>query len=62
MTFLNYFIAYQPWVQKALWSAGAPAGRKNKVSRRELSLVLPPLAGLDRHLGLVPQGWEGVKK
>ena len=46
----------QPWVQKALWLAAAPAGRKNKVAARELSLVLLPLAGLARRLGLVSQG------
>ena len=29
---------------------------------RELSLVLPPLPGLDRRWGLVSQGLEAVKK
>jgi hypothetical protein len=45
----------QPWVQKALWFAGAPAGRKKR-SRRGPPLVLPPLAALDQRLGLVSQG------
>ena len=35
---------------------GSPSGAKEKVSTRELSLVLPPLAGLDQRLGLVSQG------
>ena len=47
----------EPWVQKALLFAGAPAGRKNKVSTRDLSLGLPPLSGLDRRWGL---GFPGL--
>jgi|GEM_PF-1116606 hypothetical protein len=35
---------------------GSPSGAKEQVSTRELSLVLPPLAGLGRRLGLVSQG------
>jgi hypothetical protein len=51
----------QPWVQKALVS-GSPSGAKEKASTPELSLVVPPLQGLDWRLGLVSRGWEGVKK
>ena len=35
---------------------GSPSGAKEKVSTREVSLVLPPLAGLHRRLDLVSQG------
>ena len=35
---------------------GSPSGAKEEVSTRELSMVLPPLPGLDRRWGSASQG------
>jgi hypothetical protein len=44
----DYFTASQPWVQKALLFAGAPAGRKKVCWLRPVSNLLSPRSGLDR--------------
>jgi hypothetical protein len=60
--FSNFFTASPALGPESPLVRGSPSGAKEKVSTRELSLVLPPLPGLDRRLGLVSQGLRSCEK
>ena len=58
----DFFTPSQPWVQKALWFAGAPAGRKKRFRRGNSPWLCRPLRGLTGAWAWFPRACEGVKK